>query len=83
MARPKGSVNKKKQVKEEATKKVEKEIKAIEAAEEIKQAFGKLEPIVPRETFQACKECGHSNQMHYGGIKGHCNTPNCPCLEFK
>lgn len=28
-------------------------------------------------------KCGHSRKMHYGGLKGHCNTSGCHCQEFK
>lgn len=35
---------------------------------------------VPRGTF--CK-CGHDQELHYGGEKGHCNRINCTCLEYK
>lgn len=37
--------------------------------------------IVPCGTF--CKECQHHERMHYGGLKGHCNTKDCACLEHK
>ncbi len=35
---------------------------------------------VPRGTF--CK-CGHEQENHYGGEKGHCNRMNCECLQFQ
>lgn len=35
---------------------------------------------VLRGTF--CKECQHEKKMHYDGLKGHCNTKDCVCLEF-
>lgn len=80
MTRPKGSKNK--MVKEIAKEKVEKEIKALETTDGIKLEVNKdtamLQPLK-----SSCKECNHEHKMHYGGVKGHCNTPNCPCLEFK
>lgn len=81
MPRTKGSLNKKKQIKDEAKAKVEKEIKALEpetlTVEKVREAIKRL------KEHSVCKECAHSQHMHYGGAKGHCNTPNCPCLESK
>lgn len=69
MGRTKGSKNKIKETfhKEKLAKVIKKE-----GVEEIKN--------VPRKTF--C-ECGHEKEMHYGGLKGHCNTKDCLCLEHK
>lgn len=78
MPRTKGSLNKKKIIKAEAKEKVEKELKAIES-EAIREVNNKLTNVL----HGTCKECDHEKKMHYGGVKGHCNTTNCSCLEFK
>lgn len=36
--------------------------------------------IVPRGTI--C-QCGHDQDLHYGGEKGNCNRMNCRCLYFQ
>jgi hypothetical protein len=28
-------------------------------------------------------ECGHPEETHYGGLRGHCNASGCACLEMK
>lgn len=59
----------KNKVKKAAIAKVEAEINGMQPVDN-----------VPRGIL--CK-CEHAKDMHYGGIKGHCNTSNCECLEFK
>lgn len=39
-------------------------------------------PILSHEITQKCS-CGHDQELHYGGEKGHCNRMNCSCLEYK
>lgn len=81
MSRPKGVPNKKKQLKDEAKEKVEKEIKALEP--EILTVEKVTEAVTHLKSKAMCQNCGDPKDMHYGSHKGHCNTQNCPCLEFK
>jgi len=67
-----------------------KELKDTPTAPESKEGHPpkpfKAEPLIlvepPKEAEKVCS-CEHKKAMHYGGAKGHCNTPGCPCLEFK
>lgn len=86
MPRTKGALNKKKQIKDEAKAKVEKEIKAVQEDITLPVVFPNALGVTKEEIHavkRICFECPHNKDMHYGGVKGHCNTPNCPCLEFK
>ena len=81
MSRPKGSTNKKKLTVKDIRKKVEKhpEVSEIQIPVVFPNAAGiKKEEIVPRGIFCKCK---HAKDMHYGGLKGHCNL--CECLEHE
>lgn len=87
MPRTKGSKNKK-AVKSEVMKKPSsrfvddvKEDPIETEDDEIKE-----EPIVAKPVVvvaPGCPSCTHGREAHYGGEKGWCNTPNCPCQEFK
>lgn len=90
MARKKGSKNKPKE---------KKDIDVIEAPESVEgqppeAKPWKPEPVatveVPKPKEDVCQSkitpyisCLHKREMHYGGLKGHCNTSGCNCQEFK
>lgn len=38
--------------------------------------------VMPTVSSSASCKCGHDQEMHYGGEKGHCNRMNCECLQF-
>lgn len=69
MSRPKGSKNKKKEVEAKKTPEPKPVVKIVD----------KVVDNVPRGIC----ECTHVKEVHYGGEKGHCNTMNCRCSEFR
>jgi len=88
MGRTKGSKNKQKSkfnpmpVKE-FIKKVKADMEEIatpEEAEELAHHSVENSEIVPRGKL--CK-CGHEKELHYEGLKGHCNRNGCSCLEYE
>lgn len=53
------------------------------AVEKIVESVDKTEVKEVGQSPLLCLSCSHIKDFHYGGLKGHCNTPNCGCLEFK